>query len=114
MNPLFAEGMALDPGGLIAWLLVGLVAGWLAGLVMPVAASRTRPEIAGDGLTLTPGPRTITLKLGHSNRQDNLDLCVEIRLDATYLEMPVWPRNRNAVVWNWKKSVTLPSSALSI
>jgi uncharacterized membrane protein YeaQ/YmgE (transglycosylase-associated protein family) len=26
--------MALDPGGIIAWLVVGLIAGWLAGLVM--------------------------------------------------------------------------------
>lgn len=24
----------LDPGGIIAWLVVGLVAGWLAGVVM--------------------------------------------------------------------------------
>jgi uncharacterized membrane protein YeaQ/YmgE (transglycosylase-associated protein family) len=26
--------MALDPGGLIAWLVVGLIAGWLAGQFM--------------------------------------------------------------------------------
>ena len=26
--------MTLEPGGIIAWLVVGLVAGWLAGLVM--------------------------------------------------------------------------------
>jgi uncharacterized membrane protein YeaQ/YmgE (transglycosylase-associated protein family) len=26
--------MTLDPGGIIAWLVVGLVAGWLAGMVM--------------------------------------------------------------------------------
>jgi uncharacterized membrane protein YeaQ/YmgE (transglycosylase-associated protein family) len=26
--------MALDPGGIIAWLIVGAIAGWLAGLVM--------------------------------------------------------------------------------
>jgi len=26
--------MQLDPGGLIAWLIVGLVAGWLAGQFM--------------------------------------------------------------------------------
>jgi uncharacterized membrane protein YeaQ/YmgE (transglycosylase-associated protein family) len=26
--------MTLDPGGIIAWLGVGLVAGWLAGMVM--------------------------------------------------------------------------------
>jgi uncharacterized membrane protein YeaQ/YmgE (transglycosylase-associated protein family) len=28
------NGMALEPGGLIAWLVVGLVAGWLAGQFM--------------------------------------------------------------------------------
>jgi uncharacterized membrane protein YeaQ/YmgE (transglycosylase-associated protein family) len=26
--------MTLDPGGVIAWLVVGLIAGWLAGVVM--------------------------------------------------------------------------------
>jgi uncharacterized membrane protein YeaQ/YmgE (transglycosylase-associated protein family) len=26
--------MSLEPGGIIAWLIVGLVAGWLAGQVM--------------------------------------------------------------------------------
>ncbi len=26
--------MSLEPGGLLAWLVVGLIAGWLAGLVM--------------------------------------------------------------------------------
>ena len=26
--------MSLEPGGLLAWLIVGLVAGWLAGIVM--------------------------------------------------------------------------------
>jgi len=26
--------MVLDPGGIIAWIVVGLVAGWLAGVVM--------------------------------------------------------------------------------
>lgn len=26
--------MQLEPGGLIAWIIVGLVAGWLAGMVM--------------------------------------------------------------------------------
>jgi uncharacterized membrane protein YeaQ/YmgE (transglycosylase-associated protein family) len=26
--------MHLEPGGIIAWLVVGLIAGWLAGLVM--------------------------------------------------------------------------------
>jgi uncharacterized membrane protein YeaQ/YmgE (transglycosylase-associated protein family) len=30
----FADFIALDPGGIIAWLVVGLVAGWLAGVVM--------------------------------------------------------------------------------
>jgi uncharacterized membrane protein YeaQ/YmgE (transglycosylase-associated protein family) len=28
------DGMQLDPGGLIAWLVVGLIAGWLAGQFM--------------------------------------------------------------------------------
>jgi uncharacterized membrane protein YeaQ/YmgE (transglycosylase-associated protein family) len=28
------KGMNLEPGGLIAWLVVGLVAGWLAGQFM--------------------------------------------------------------------------------
>src|SRR5204863_550254 len=26
---------ALNPGGLIAWIIIGLVAGWLAGVIMP-------------------------------------------------------------------------------
>jgi uncharacterized membrane protein YeaQ/YmgE (transglycosylase-associated protein family) len=26
--------MALEPGGIIAWIVVGLLAGWLAGVVM--------------------------------------------------------------------------------
>ena len=26
---------ALNPGGLIAWLIIGLLAGWLAGVIMP-------------------------------------------------------------------------------
>ncbi len=26
---------ALNPGGLIAWLVIGLLAGWLAGVIMP-------------------------------------------------------------------------------
>ncbi len=30
---MFAE-LHLAPGGIIAWLIVGLIAGWLAGLVM--------------------------------------------------------------------------------
>jgi uncharacterized membrane protein YeaQ/YmgE (transglycosylase-associated protein family) len=30
---LFAD-LVLDPGGIVAWLLVGLIAGWLAGQVM--------------------------------------------------------------------------------
>jgi uncharacterized membrane protein YeaQ/YmgE (transglycosylase-associated protein family) len=29
----FAD-ITLDPGGLIAWLIVGVIAGWLAGMVM--------------------------------------------------------------------------------
>jgi uncharacterized membrane protein YeaQ/YmgE (transglycosylase-associated protein family) len=29
----FAD-IVLEPGGIIAWLVVGLIAGWLAGLVM--------------------------------------------------------------------------------
>jgi uncharacterized membrane protein YeaQ/YmgE (transglycosylase-associated protein family) len=30
---MFAE-LALNPGGIIAWLIVGLIAGWLTGLIM--------------------------------------------------------------------------------
>ena len=30
---IFAE-IHLDPGGIIAWLVVGLIAGWLAGVMM--------------------------------------------------------------------------------
>ena len=26
---------ALNPGGIIAWLVIGLLAGWLAGVIMP-------------------------------------------------------------------------------
>jgi uncharacterized membrane protein YeaQ/YmgE (transglycosylase-associated protein family) len=26
---------ALQPGGIIAWLVIGLLAGWLAGVIMP-------------------------------------------------------------------------------
>ena len=26
---------ALNPGGIIAWIIIGLVAGWLAGVIMP-------------------------------------------------------------------------------
>src|SRR5579859_1535302 len=37
-RPLFKESevgdMVLDPGGIIAWLIVGAIAGWLAGLVL--------------------------------------------------------------------------------
>lgn len=32
--PKVEDEMALEPGGIIAWLVVGLVAGWLAGQVM--------------------------------------------------------------------------------
>ena len=27
-------GIILSPGGIVAWLVVGLIAGWLAGLMM--------------------------------------------------------------------------------
>lgn len=33
MHLVFAA--ALNPGGIIAWIVIGLVAGWLAGVVMP-------------------------------------------------------------------------------
>lgn len=26
---------ALNPGGIIAWIIIGLIAGWLAGVIMP-------------------------------------------------------------------------------
>ena len=26
---------ALQPGGIIAWIVIGLIAGWLAGVIMP-------------------------------------------------------------------------------
>jgi uncharacterized membrane protein YeaQ/YmgE (transglycosylase-associated protein family) len=26
---------ALQPGGIIAWIIIGLIAGWLAGVIMP-------------------------------------------------------------------------------
>jgi uncharacterized membrane protein YeaQ/YmgE (transglycosylase-associated protein family) len=32
---MFVLGAALNPGGLIAWIVIGLVAGWLAGVIMP-------------------------------------------------------------------------------
>lgn len=28
-------GAVLSPGGIIAWLIIGLIAGWLAGVIMP-------------------------------------------------------------------------------
>lgn len=28
-------GAALEPGGIIGWIVIGLVAGWLAGVIMP-------------------------------------------------------------------------------
>src|SRR5205085_12670322 len=31
----FVLAAALNPGGLVAWLVIGLVAGWLAGVIMP-------------------------------------------------------------------------------
>ena len=27
--------VSLQPGGIIAWIIIGLVAGWLAGVIMP-------------------------------------------------------------------------------
>jgi len=33
MGPLYAA-IVLTPGGVISWLVVGLIAGWLAGVVM--------------------------------------------------------------------------------
>jgi uncharacterized membrane protein YeaQ/YmgE (transglycosylase-associated protein family) len=33
MAPMLAD-IALMPGGIIAWIIVGLIAGWLAGIVM--------------------------------------------------------------------------------
>ena len=32
---MFILGAALNPGGLIAWIVIGLLAGWLAGVIMP-------------------------------------------------------------------------------
>jgi uncharacterized membrane protein YeaQ/YmgE (transglycosylase-associated protein family) len=32
--PLMLADIALMPGGIIAWIFVGLISGWLAGLVM--------------------------------------------------------------------------------
>jgi uncharacterized membrane protein YeaQ/YmgE (transglycosylase-associated protein family) len=32
--PLMLADIALMPGGIIAWILVGLISGWLAGMVM--------------------------------------------------------------------------------
>lgn len=31
----FVLAAALNPGGLVAWLVIGLLAGWLAGVIMP-------------------------------------------------------------------------------
>lgn len=28
-------GASLNPGGIIAWIVIGLIAGWLAGVIMP-------------------------------------------------------------------------------
>lgn len=36
MGTLLAQ-IALFPGGIIAWIVVGLIAGWLAGVVMRAA-----------------------------------------------------------------------------
>jgi hypothetical protein len=35
--------MVLEPGGIIAWLIVGLIAGWLTGKVMRGAGARSSP-----------------------------------------------------------------------
>jgi uncharacterized membrane protein YeaQ/YmgE (transglycosylase-associated protein family) len=37
--------MLLEPGGIIAWLVVGLIAGWLTGKVMKGAGSGAFPDI---------------------------------------------------------------------
>lgn len=31
----FVLGASLNPGGIIAWIVIGLIAGWLAGVIMP-------------------------------------------------------------------------------
>ncbi len=31
----FVLAAALNPGGIVAWIVIGLVAGWLAGVIMP-------------------------------------------------------------------------------
>lgn len=31
----FVLAAALNPGGIIAWIVIGLLAGWLAGVIMP-------------------------------------------------------------------------------
>jgi uncharacterized membrane protein YeaQ/YmgE (transglycosylase-associated protein family) len=31
----FVLAATLNPGGIIAWLIIGLIAGWLAGIIMP-------------------------------------------------------------------------------
>lgn len=31
----FVLAASLNPGGIIAWIVIGLVAGWLAGVIMP-------------------------------------------------------------------------------
>jgi len=43
----FAEVIILHPGGIVAWLVVGLLAGWCAGLVMKGAGY----GIIGDVVT---------------------------------------------------------------
>jgi uncharacterized membrane protein YeaQ/YmgE (transglycosylase-associated protein family) len=32
---IFVLAAALNPGGLVAWIVIGLLAGWLAGVIMP-------------------------------------------------------------------------------
>lgn len=34
MNSVILADLVLSPGGFIAWIIVGLIAGWLAGMVM--------------------------------------------------------------------------------
>lgn len=31
----FVLAAALNPGGILAWLIIGVLAGWLAGVIMP-------------------------------------------------------------------------------
>ena len=40
--------MNLEPGGLLAWILVGLVAGFLAGQVMKASRGRANPNVVRE------------------------------------------------------------------